>query len=86
MEGNMEKKVQWHPGFCSALRLVFNNYWDILEFKDEYQLTDKPMQIDCVIIDKVQDVEIDNDIGRFFKKHNLFEYKSPNDSMNIDKL
>ena len=80
----MDKRIQWHPGFCSAIRLIFKDYWSVLEFEDEYQLTDKPMQIDCVVIKKVKDVVIDNELGKFFKTYNIFEYKSPEDAMNID--
>ena len=79
-----ERIDQWHPAFVSALRMEFEADWDVLEFEDEYQLTDKPQSIDCVVIKKLKDAVIKNSIGRRFKRYNLFEYKSPKDEMNID--
>ena len=40
------QKLQWHPAFCSALRLELLEDAENLEFTDEFQLTEKPLQID----------------------------------------
>ena len=37
-----QKKLQWHPAFCSALRLELLEDAENLEFTDEFQLTEKP--------------------------------------------
>lgn len=79
-----QKKTQWHPAFCSAMRLEFKEYAEYLEYINEYNLTRKPLQIDLLIIKKPDDVFIDNELGRIMKKHNIIEYKSPDDSMNED--
>ena len=44
------QKVQWHPAFCSALRLELLEDAENLEFTDEFQLTEKPLQIDCTVV------------------------------------
>ncbi len=31
-----------------------------------------------------KDCKIKNEIGKIFRKHNIFEYKSPKDELNID--
>ena len=93
-ELNEENKVadekkhndQWTPAFVAALRLEFREYKDVLEFHDEYQLTSKPLAMDCLVLNKKPEVQIDNDIGRIFKEHNIFEYKSPVDKINIDSF
>ena len=72
------QKLQWHPAFCSALRLELLEDAENFEFTDEFQLTEKPLQIDCTV------VKIKNEIGKIFRKHNIFEYKSPMDELNID--
>ena len=72
------QKLQWHPAFCSALRLELLEDAENLEFTDEFQLTEKPLQIDCTV------VQVKNEIGKIFRKHNIFEYKSPMDELNID--
>ena len=81
-----ELKTQWHPAFCSAMKLELKDYRDYLEYTNEYNLTSKPLQVDLLIIKKSQDVQIDTDIGRIFKSHNILEYKSPDDSLNEDSF
>ncbi len=42
------------------------------------------MEIDLLIIKKNHLVQISNEIGIFFKGHNIIEYKSPEDNFDID--
>ncbi len=42
------------------------------------------MQIDCTVVKVKRDCKIKNEIGKIFRKHNIFEYKSPKDELNID--
>ena len=78
------QKLQWHPAFCSALRLELLEDAENLEFTDEFQLTEKPLQIDCTVVKVKKNCRIKNEIGKIFRKHNIFEYKSPMDELNID--
>ena len=50
----------------------------------EYALSTKPLSIDLLIIKKAQEVQIENEIGRKFRSHNIIEYKSPDDRLSID--
>ncbi len=79
----MYKNLQWHPAFCYAMRLEFR-YEQGLEYTDEFNLTDKPLMIDLMIVRKSSNVPIKNKIGHIFKGHNIVEYKSPMDKMNIN--
>ena len=85
-EKNQKKsqKLQWHPAFCSALRLELLEDAANLEFTDEFQLTEKPLQIDCTVVKVKKNCRIKNEIGKIFRKYNIFEYKSPMDELNID--
>lgn len=76
--------IQWHPGFVSAMELELIDYKGRLYFDSEHNLSKKPLQIDLLVIKKNEPVEITNEIGRIFKKYNVMEYKSPDDSLNID--
>ena len=78
-EKNQKKsqKLQWHPAFCSALRLELLEDAENLEFTDEFQLTEKPLQIDCTVVQVKKNCRIKNEIGKIFRKYNIFEYKSP---------
>lgn len=77
-------EIQWHPGFYGAAELELLSNREALEFQREYNLSKKPLQIDLLIIKKLADVQIENEIGRIFKKYNVLEYKSPEDGLTID--
>ena len=79
-----ELKIQWHPAFCSAMELVLEQDREYLEFIREYNLNTKPLEVDLLVIKKPAGYEVGDVIGRIFKEHNIFEYKSPDDAMNID--
>ena len=85
MGDNLEKtEIQWHPGFYGAAELELISNREELEFQREYNLSKKPLQMDLLIIKKLADVQIENEIGRIFKKYNVVEYKSPEDGLTID--
>ena len=79
-----ETKTQWHPAFYSAMRLELADDAEHLNFSNEYNLNTKPLQMDLLIIKKNQGIELKNEIGKIFRKHNIVEYKSPDDSMNVN--
>ena len=53
-------------------------------YTEEYQLTKKPLQIDVLIIKKTRKHQVKNEIGRIFRRHNIVEYKSSEDRLNIN--
>ena len=65
------QKLQWHPAFCSALRLELLEDAENLEFTDEFQLTEKPLQIDCTVVKVKKDCKIKNEIGKIFRKFTI---------------
>ncbi len=71
-------KTQWHPAFCAAMRLELRDN-PTLQFTNEFNLTEKPLEVDMLIINKLSESRIDHMIGEFFEEHNLLEYKSPTD-------
>ena len=79
-----DTKIQWHPGFVAAMNLEFMANRNDLEFESEHNLNTKPLEIDLLIIKKNGSAKIANEIGSFFKGHNIIEYKSPRDGLNID--
>ena len=76
------KTIQWHLGFYAGLELEFKN--DALSFDKAHELTRGSLSIDLLIMKKLKNEKIDNEIGEFFKKHNIVEYKSPEDELDID--
>ena len=81
-----EIKIQWHPGFVAAINLELAENRDDLIYEKEYNLNTKPLEIDLLVIKKDKDVQIANEIGRMFKGHNILEYRSPEDRMDIDSF
>ena len=80
------RKIKWHPGFYGALEFELRQYRDELTFESEHELSKEPLSMDMLIIKKNSDVVIDNAIGRLFRRHNIVEYKSPDDELSIDEL
>lgn len=76
--------IQWHPGFVAAMNLELIQNKDDLIFLNEYNLNTKPLEIDLLVILKNPSANISNEIGRLFRRHNIMEYKSPDDHLNID--
>ena len=79
-----ETKIQWHPGFVAAMNLEFARNRQGLIFEKEYNLNTKPLEIDLLVIKKEASVRIENEIGILFRGHNIMEYKSPEDALDID--
>ena len=77
-------KLQWHPGFSAALRVKLEEELDELCIEDEHMLSKKPMQIDVLIVKKKGKQPIRKNIGRIFRKHNIIEYKSPEDYLSVN--
>ena len=79
-----ESYTQWHPALCSAIKLELVENKEDLEYTNEYNINTKPIQIDLLVIKKSSDVNINNEIGKIFRGHNIMEYKSPEDKLNLD--
>lgn len=79
-----DTKIQWHPGFVAAMGLELREYRKDLIFESEYNLNTRPLEIDLLVIKKGSSVHISDDIGGFFRGHNILEYKSPEDHLDID--
>ena len=85
MADNLEAvSIQWHPAFYGATELEFLSNKGDLEFQREYNLSKEPIRMDLLIIKKLADVRIENELGHIFKKYNVVEYKSPDDALSID--
>ena len=79
-----EVKIQWHSGFVAAMDLELSANRNDLIYEREYNLNTKPLEIDLLVIKKGHDVQIENEIGKIFRKFNILEYKSPVDHLNAD--
>ena len=83
-ETKEKSDLQWHPAFYAGIQIEFAEEAHDLTFENEQQLGTKPKEIDVLIIKKNPQVSIRKNIGRIFRKHNIIEYKSPDDYLSVD--
>lgn len=81
-----DTKIQWHPGFVAAMALEFGENRGDLIYEKEYNLNTKPLEIDLLVIKKDPGVQVVNELGKLFRGHNIIEYKSPEDHLDIDSF
>ncbi len=77
-------KIQFHPGFYGAAELEFRLETAEIEFNIEYNLSKEPLRVDLLVVGKQNDIQLENEAGRIFKRYNIIEYKSPDDGLTID--
>jgi len=83
-ESMTKKALQWHPAFQAALQIEFMDEPCQLEFLKEFNLTEKPLQIDTLVIKPEPDKILSKSIGHIFRKYNIIEYKNPEDYFSIN--
>ena len=76
--------IRWHLGFYGAAEIEFLANKEDLDFTREYNLGKEPLRVDLLAVRKLVDSPIENEIGHIFKRHNVIEYKSPEDELSID--
>ena len=79
-----KENLQWHPAFVAALRITFQEEIEELQILEEYSLSKSPPRIDALILKKNPQVKLKKKIGQIFRGYNIIEYKSPEDSLNIN--
>ena len=77
-------KIQFHPGFYGAAELEFRLETAEIEFNIEYNLSKEPLRVDLLVVGKHDNMQLENEAGRIFKRYNIIEYKSPDDGLTID--
>lgn len=65
------------------MNLEFKENKNDLRFEKEHNLNTKPLAVDLLVIKKEPYVRISNEIGTFLRGHNIIEYKSPEDNLDI---
>lgn len=78
-----KRKTQWRPAFCAALQLELAQDAEILDFLEAYPLPQKQLQIDILVIKKQDGIRLHKNIGHLFRRHNIVQYKSPEDYLSI---
>ena len=80
----LSNKTNYHAAFLSSLEILFWQYREQITMVPEKILNVEGIRIDILLIKKEPSLEIDSDIARIFREHNIIEYKSFDDALNID--
>ena len=75
-------RTRYHYGFYAAMKVEYDLVNAGVKYEQEIQLGEDPVRLDFLIIKA--EGELGDPIGEFFRKVNLFEYKSPEDGLSID--
>ena len=78
--------IAWHPAFIGAASFDFRKERDQFQLISEHNLSKEPLRIDLLVLKMDAGFQSTNDIARIFRKHNIIEYKSPDDGLTIDDL
>jgi len=76
-------KIYWHGAHFEALQLELHEYEDALVFEKEHELSKEALRMDTLIIKKIKNVQIEKNIGKISKNHNIVEYKSEKDNFSF---
>lgn len=77
-------RVQWHPAFGAVLRIELGDELGKVQIEEEHLLSSKPMQVDFLVVKVDKKQKIHKNIGKLFRKYNIIEYKSPEESLSIN--
>lgn len=77
--------IEWHPGFEGGIELRLRAYKGKLSYHHEYPLGKMAIVVDTLVIEKEDNLRITDDIAAIFLRHNIFDYKNPDDALSIDE-
>lgn len=77
---------QWHPAYVAAIELEFDDNINDFYFDDEHKLSKTSLAMDLMVVKMNEEAEITSEIGENLLKYNVFEFKSPDDGLNLDVL
>ena len=76
-------KIEYHYGFYAATHAEYHAFRGVLDFLQEQELGVEPVKLDMLIIRQDEPNPLKDPIGKFFRKYNILEYKSPEDVRTI---
>lgn len=83
-DDSKDPRKQWTNAFVRLTEFLVEDYKDSVQVISEFELFRKPIKVDVLIIKRDENVVINNAVMRFFKLHNIVEFKSPKDNFNIE--
>ncbi len=75
-------KSDWHAAFEALLRIETHKYENKVHIRTEEEIGVLPPRTDFVILVEEEEVKLDKEIFKQFRRINILEYKNPYDSLN----
>ena len=75
--------IRWHRGFRGSMKMLLWEYRDQLKIQEEIPLRNDVLHVDLLIHKITEEVALQDSIGKLFQKHNIIEYKSNEDALNL---
>ena len=72
---NERHRNQYHPALCNAMEIGLFSDRDLLDFLQSIRMNTLPREIDFLVIRKKKEGVLKNEIARFFRKLNIWEFK-----------
>ena len=79
-------RTAYHPAFEGVLYLETKAFAEHITIESEHRLSQEPVQMDFLVVKKDKGYVLDGDIFSLWRDHNVIEYKSPRDELNMDVL
>lgn len=78
-----EVSKQYHPALCNAMELELYYDKDILEFSQSVVLNTLPREIDFLVIRRTKPGQVRSELGRIFRKCNIWEFKGYREELSV---
>ena len=72
---NERHRNQYHPALCNAMEIGLFSDRDLLDFLQSIKMNTLPREIDFLVIRKKKEGVLKNEIARYFRKCNIWEFK-----------
>ncbi len=76
-------RTEYHPALCNAMELELFSDRGILEFQKSIKMNTLPREIDFLVIRKVKKGPVKNELAKFFRRCNIWEFKGYRSGLNI---
>ncbi|MBR3305731.1 MAG: hypothetical protein IKI75_00590 [Lachnospiraceae bacterium] len=77
------ERLQYHPALCNTMELELYYDRELLEFLQCVKMNTLPREIDFLVIRKEKPGEIKSELGKMFRRCNIWEFKSYKDGLGV---
>lgn len=78
------ERKQWHAPYYCSMRMELRANGEGYSYEEEHLLNTKPLQVDMLAKVTGEMNWVLDEITEGFRRHNIIEFKSPDDDLNLD--